>query len=93
MSTALAPLFNTVNDALTEAGVKICKSEDRENDLWLVSSTHMGLIAMAPGFDRYLKDEESHHEAGYDAYMTGVIYLGFVKYITEAEGRHKNSGF
>lgn len=53
----------------------------------------MGLIAMAPGFDRYLKDEESHHEAGYDAYMTGVIYLGFVKYITEAEGRYKNSGF
>lgn len=43
---------------------------------------------MAPGYDRYTHDGESpQHEAGFDAYMTGTIYLGFVRYIHESEGK------
>ncbi|CAO3653043.1 unnamed protein product [Cunninghamella blakesleeana] len=42
---------------------------------------------MADGFDRYTTtgSPERSHEAGYDAYMTGVIYLGFVCFIKEKE--------
>ncbi|CAO3595265.1 unnamed protein product [Absidia cylindrospora] len=45
------------------------------------------VIRMADGFDRYSVEgnPNSSHEAGYDAYMTGVIYLGFVHYIKEKE--------
>lgn len=47
---------------------------------------------MADGFDRYTTtgSPEKSHEAGYDAYMTGVIYLGFVCFIREKEGNKKN---
>jgi len=32
-------------------------------------------VVLSPGFERYASDEEAlHHEAGYDAYMTGVIF-------------------
>ncbi|KAJ8660618.1 hypothetical protein O0I10_003666 [Lichtheimia ornata] len=45
-------------------------------------------IEMAPGYDRYTHDGESpQHEAGFDAYMTGTIYLGFVRYIHESEAK------
>ncbi|CAO3593925.1 unnamed protein product [Absidia cylindrospora] len=44
-------------------------------------------IRMGDGFDRYSVDgsPESCHEAGYDAYMTGVIYLGFIYFVKEKE--------
>ena len=31
-------------------------------------------------FDRYNDDSEASHEAGFDAYMTGVIFLTLMKY-------------
>ncbi|KAI8330136.1 ribonuclease H-like domain-containing protein [Blakeslea trispora] len=41
-------------------------------------------VVMGEGFDRYEGAEnETAHEAGYDAYMTGVIYLAFMAYIRE----------
>ncbi|KAI8097110.1 CAF1 family ribonuclease-domain-containing protein [Halteromyces radiatus] len=45
------------------------------------------IIRMGDGFDRYSVNgsPESCHEAGYDAYMTGIIYLGFIYYIKEKE--------
>ncbi|ORX55191.1 CAF1-domain-containing protein [Hesseltinella vesiculosa] len=45
-------------------------------------------IRMAKGFDRYKDNLESQHEAGYDAYMTGVVYLGFIYYIKERQGKN-----
>ncbi|KAF7721418.1 hypothetical protein EC973_004704 [Apophysomyces ossiformis] len=45
-------------------------------------------VVMAEGYDRYAKEtggDNALHEAGYDAYMTGVVYLGFVHYIKEKE--------
>ncbi|KAG1447526.1 hypothetical protein G6F56_009234 [Rhizopus delemar] len=51
-------------------------------------------VSMAPGFDRYTKDDnKTEHEAGYDAYMTGVIYLALALFIhdgnEEEEGKNK----
>ncbi|SAL96564.1 hypothetical protein [Absidia glauca] len=45
------------------------------------------IIRMGDGFDRYSADgsPDSSHEAGYDAYMTGVIYLGFIYFVKEKE--------
>ncbi|CEP08008.1 hypothetical protein [Parasitella parasitica] len=41
-------------------------------------------IVMAEGFDRYTgSGNDVEHEAGYDAYMTGVIYLAFIAFIHE----------
>ncbi|CAO0794317.1 unnamed protein product [Mucor circinelloides] len=41
-------------------------------------------IVMAEGFDRYTgSGNDVEHEAGYDAYMTGVIYLAFICFIHE----------
>lgn len=47
------------------------------------------ILGMGDGFDRYSADgsPDSSHEAGYDAYMTGVIYLGFIYFVKEKEGR------
>lgn len=44
---------------------------------------------MADGFKRYSEKDglDSSHEAGYDAYMTGIIYLGFTHFIKEKEGK------
>lgn len=42
---------------------------------------------MAEGFDRYTGiGNDVEHEAGYDAYMTGVIYLAFIAFIHEKKG-------
>ncbi|KAI8075056.1 CAF1 family ribonuclease-domain-containing protein [Gongronella butleri] len=46
-------------------------------------------ISMADGFDRYNNNTLSQHEAGYDAYMTGVIFLGFVHYVLEVEEKER----
>ncbi|KAI8331547.1 CAF1 family ribonuclease-domain-containing protein [Chlamydoabsidia padenii] len=45
------------------------------------------IIRMGDGFERYSAkgSPNSSHEAGYDAYMTGVIYLGFIYYVKEKE--------
>jgi hypothetical protein len=53
------------------------------------SQTTFKYLGMGDGFDRYSVEgsQDSSHEAGYDAYMTGVIYLGFVHYIKEKEGK------
>jgi hypothetical protein len=41
---------------------------------------------MGKGFERYTGSEnEVEHEAGYDAYMTGVIYLAFIAFIREKQ--------
>ncbi|KAI9487879.1 MAG: ribonuclease H-like domain-containing protein [Benjaminiella poitrasii] len=41
-------------------------------------------IVMADGFDRYSGvGGEVEHEAAYDAYMTGAIYLAFIAFISE----------
>ncbi|KAI8997873.1 ribonuclease H-like domain-containing protein [Pilobolus umbonatus] len=41
-------------------------------------------IVMAKGFERYTGSaNEVAHEAGYDAYMTGVIYIALITYIKE----------
>ncbi|KAI8146903.1 ribonuclease H-like domain-containing protein [Fennellomyces sp. T-0311] len=42
-------------------------------------------IQFADGYDRYADDQEAQHEAGYDAYMTGAIYVGFAHFIQERE--------
>ncbi|KAI7892470.1 ribonuclease H-like domain-containing protein [Mucor mucedo] len=43
-------------------------------------------VVMAEGFDRYTGDGNGvEHEAGYDAYMTGVIYLAFIAFIREKD--------
>lgn len=43
---------------------------------------------MAEGFDRYTgTGNDVEHEAGYDAYMTGVIYLAFICFIHEKKGK------
>lgn len=39
---------------------------------------------MGKGFERYTGNDVEH-EAGYDAYMTGVIYLAFVAFILEKQ--------
>lgn len=42
---------------------------------------------MADGFDRYTgTGNDVEHEAGYDAYMTGVIYIAFIAFIHEKKG-------
>ncbi|GAA5815115.1 hypothetical protein MFLAVUS_008621 [Mucor flavus] len=41
-------------------------------------------IVMGKGFERYTGNDVEH-EAGYDAYMTGVIYLAFVAFILEKQ--------
>lgn len=47
---------------------------------------------MAPGFERYTGEgNNTEHEAGYDAYMTGVIYLAFMMFIREQEPQAKES--
>lgn len=41
-------------------------------------------IVMGEGYNRYTGDgNDVEHEAGYDAYMTGVIYLGFIAFVHE----------
>lgn len=41
---------------------------------------------MGKGFERYTgAGNDVEHEAGYDAYMTGVIYLAFIKFIHEKQ--------
>lgn len=55
--------------------------------LWHGSITDCTLKELASGYDRYTHDSESQHEAGFDAYMTGTIYIGFVRYIQESEGK------
>ncbi|KAI9281930.1 CAF1 family ribonuclease-domain-containing protein [Sporodiniella umbellata] len=41
-------------------------------------------VTMADGFDRYTQeDNQKEHEAGYDAYMTGVIYIAFIMFINQ----------
>lgn len=46
---------------------------------------------LAPGFDRYIKSNKpNEHEAAYDAYMTGVIYLAFMMYINEQADKQNN---
>ncbi|KAG1169818.1 hypothetical protein G6F70_008105 [Rhizopus microsporus] len=48
-------------------------------------------IVLAPGFDRYIKSNKpNEHEAAYDAYMTGVIYLAFMMYINEQSDKQNN---
>ncbi|CEI93743.1 hypothetical protein RMCBS344292_07971 [Rhizopus microsporus] len=48
-------------------------------------------IVLAPGFDRYIKSNKpNEHEAAYDAYMTGVIYLAFMMYINEQADKQNN---
>ncbi|KAI9027562.1 ribonuclease H-like domain-containing protein [Phycomyces nitens] len=44
-------------------------------------------VTLAKGYGSYNEEGAAKlaHEAGYDAYMTGVIYLGFVYYIHERE--------
>ncbi|KAL0078766.1 ribonuclease H-like domain-containing protein [Phycomyces blakesleeanus] len=44
-------------------------------------------VTLAKGYGGYHEEGAATlaHEAGYDAYMTGVIYLGFVYYIHERE--------
>ncbi|KAG0742596.1 hypothetical protein G6F26_010876 [Rhizopus arrhizus] len=47
---------------------------------------------MAPGFERYTGEgNNTEHEAGYDAYMTGVIYLAFMMFIHEQEPQTKEN--
>lgn len=47
---------------------------------------------MAEGFNRYTGDgNDVEHEAGYDAYMTGVIYLAFIAFIREKDQETGNS--
>lgn len=43
---------------------------------------------MAEGFDRYGEGGEVEHEAGYDSYMTGVIYLAFIAFIHEKQSTY-----
>ena len=43
---------------------------------------------IADGYDRYSEDEDAQHEAGYDAFMTGSIFIGFARFILECEGNH-----
>lgn len=48
-------------------------------------------VVLAPGFDRYIKSNKpNEHEAAYDAYMTGVIYLAFMMYINEQSDKQNN---
>lgn len=43
-------------------------------------------IVMGEGFERYTGSGNGvEHEAGYDAYMTGVIYLAFIAFIHEKQ--------
>lgn len=45
------------------------------------------VTVMADGFDRYTgTGNDVEHEAGYDAYMTGVIYIAFIAFIHEKKG-------
>ncbi|KAI8368604.1 ribonuclease H-like domain-containing protein [Choanephora cucurbitarum] len=49
-------------------------------------------VVMGEGFDRYEGVEnETAHEAGYDAYMTGVIYLAFMAFIRENEQKAQSN--
>ncbi|KAI8092212.1 ribonuclease H-like domain-containing protein [Gilbertella persicaria] len=48
-------------------------------------------VVMEQGFERYVGAEnEVAHEAGYDAYMTGVIYLAFMAFIREKREEDEN---
>ncbi|KAI9490361.1 ribonuclease H-like domain-containing protein [Zychaea mexicana] len=42
-------------------------------------------IKIADDFDRYTQDQDAQHEAGYDAYMTGSVFIGFARFIYERE--------
>ncbi|KAI9311552.1 ribonuclease H-like domain-containing protein [Dichotomocladium elegans] len=42
-------------------------------------------IEIAHGYDRYAYDSNAQHEAGYDAYMTGTVFIGLFHYIKERE--------
>ena len=42
-------------------------------------------MAFADGFDRYEKNPELYHEAGFDAYITGVVFLKLSVLIAEAK--------
>jgi hypothetical protein len=44
-------------------------------------------VDFGEGFDRYVGNDDKAHEAAYDAYMTGVVYLAFIMYIQENEGK------
>ncbi|KAL9543810.1 hypothetical protein MBANPS3_007938 [Mucor bainieri] len=49
-------------------------------------------IVMAEGFDRYTgTGNDVEHEAGYDAYMTGVIYLAFICFIHEKKAEKSDA--
>lgn len=75
-------MYNTVYEELKEAG----KTIGNEKKKAIKSHSSHYFIVMAEGFDRYKEGGEAAHEAGYDAYMTGVIYLAFVAFIREKEG-------
>ena len=48
-----------------------------EYDVTQASERTAPLIEFAPGHERYAGDDgDAHHEAGFDAYVTGVVYLG-----------------
>lgn len=48
---------------------------------------------MAEGYDRYTgAGNDVEHEAGYDAYMTGVIYLAFIAFIRERQQENPENG-
>lgn len=50
------------------------------------SNTNLVLLVMGEGFERYTGAGNGvEHEAGYDAYMTGVIYLAFIAFIHEKQ--------
>ncbi|KAI9260569.1 CAF1 family ribonuclease-domain-containing protein [Phascolomyces articulosus] len=42
-------------------------------------------INIADEYDRYTKDDDAQHEAGYDAFMTGSVFIGFARFIFERD--------
>jgi hypothetical protein len=38
------------------------------------------------GFDRYVDNGDKAHEAAYDAYMTGVVYLALLMRMQDSKG-------
>ncbi|OBZ83656.1 Poly(A)-specific ribonuclease PARN [Choanephora cucurbitarum] len=83
-TSVLGSLFNTVYEELQEAGQHVGKVYQITHCL-LEQRTKRSIV-MGEGFDRYEGAEnETAHEAGYDAYMTGVIYLAFMAFIRENE--------
>jgi poly(A)-specific ribonuclease len=82
----LGSLYNTVYEELKEAGQDIGNAY-----IYIISNIAnllMFIIVMGEGFDRYTGiGKDVAHEAGYDAYMTGVIYLAFIAFIREKQGK------